>query len=356
MADTSYGVNHPLAVKAWSKTLFKEALQGMWFSKFIGDGQASVIQTKNELRKSAGDRIRVGLRVQLTGAGIQGDATLEGNEEALSTYYDDLLINQVRHAVVSGGKMSEQRVPFSVRREAMEALADWWAKRDEVAIANHLCGNSAETNTVLTGNNSTTAPTTNRILVANGETAESSLSTSTVHAFSLTLLDRAVARAKAPAAGVMPIRPVRVKGSEYFVAFLHPNQVYQMRTSTSTAQWADIQKAAMAGQTSADNPIFTGMLGIYNGVVLHECPYLPAFTLGGSGTNNARRGVFAGAQAAIWGSGQDNADTEMSWSEEMFDYGNRLGVKAGRIYGVKKTVFNSEDFGVITMASYSPNP
>lgn len=353
MANTEYGVNHPLAVKAWSKRLFEESRKQMWFSKFIGTSESSIIQTKTELRKGPGDRIRQGLRVDLTGAGIQGDSTLEGNEEALVTYYDDLLINQLRHAVRSQGKMSEQRIPFSVREQSMTALADWWAKRDEVAIGNQLTGNTAVTNTVLTGNNATTAPSSGRFLVANGEAAESSLSTSTVHYFSLTLIDRAVATAKT--ASPM-IRPIRMDGNEYYAAFLHPYQVYQLRRNTETLQWADIQKAALMGGDRSSNPLFTGALGVYNGVVLHECPLLPEFTLGASGTGNARRAVFAGAQAALWANGGDGGDTAMTWDEELFDYGNQLGVSAGRIYGCKKTVFNSVDFGVITMASYSPAP
>lgn len=354
MADTSFGVNHPLAVKAWAKKLMVESLKQMWFSKFIGSGSRSVIQTFDNLKKDAGDRIRIGLRMQLSGAGVQGDSTAEGNEEALSLYYDDIYINQLRHQVISGGKMSEQRVPFSVREESMQALADWWARRDEEAIANQLAGNTGQSNTAYTGNNATLAPSSNNLLVAN-ETAESSLSTSTVHYFSLTLLDRAVAKAKT----LTPmIRPIRLKGDEYYVAFLHPYQVYQMRTSTSAAQWADIQKAAMAGAKSSDSPIFTGMLGIYNGVVLHECPYLPAFTFGGGATDTGRRAVFAGAQAAAWANGSDggSGDTPVHWNEELFDYGNKLGISAGRIYGTKKLQYNSQDFGVITMASYSPSP
>lgn len=355
MADTSYGVNHPLARKAWSKRLFQEVVKQMWFGKFVGTSNRSVIQMQTDLKKDAGDRIRVGLRMLLSGAGVQGDATLEGNEEALTTYYDDLLINQLRHAVVSGGKMTEQRVTFDIREESMQGLADWWAERTEVWIANQLTGNSAQTDTRYTGHNSPVAPSSSNLLIANGETAESSVSATTVYNFSLTLLDRAVAKAKTNSP---MIRPVRVSGDEYYVAFLHPYQVYQMRTNTNTAQWADIQKAAMAGSRSADNPIFTGMLGIYNGVVLHECPYLPAFTMGGSGTGNARRAVLCGAQAAVWANGSDGGTgTEtMSWNEELFDYGNRLGVSVGQISGVKKTIFNSQDFGTITMSSYSPAP
>ena len=123
MAATSYGVNHPLAVKIWARKLFQEALKATYSSKFMGEGDSAMIQKKGELSKGPGDKITYGLRMQLSGAGVQGDATLEGNEEALVTYSDSIFINQLRHAVRSGGKMSEQRVPFSVRAEARDGLS-----------------------------------------------------------------------------------------------------------------------------------------------------------------------------------------------------------------------------------------
>lgn len=104
MATTQYGVNHPLAVKLWSRKLFQEALKQCWLSKFMGKDAKSAIQIQNDTKKGPGDRIRIGLRMQLTGQGILGDSTLEGNEEALTTYTDDILINQLRHAVRSDGE------------------------------------------------------------------------------------------------------------------------------------------------------------------------------------------------------------------------------------------------------------
>jgi len=98
MATTDYGVNHPLAVKLWSRKLFHEALKQTWAYKFMGKSSNSVIQLVTDASKDAGDKITVGLRMQLTGEGVQGDATLEGQEEALTTYSDTLFINQLRHA------------------------------------------------------------------------------------------------------------------------------------------------------------------------------------------------------------------------------------------------------------------
>lgn len=127
-------------MKLWSKKLFQEALKQTWASKFMGKSSNSLIQIVEDTQKGPGDRIRLPLRMQLSGSGIEGDGTLEGNEEALSTYYDDLLINQLRHAVRSEGKMSEQRVPFSVREEARMGLQDWWADRIDTAKPMALSG------------------------------------------------------------------------------------------------------------------------------------------------------------------------------------------------------------------------
>src|SRR5512135_2787999 len=92
MAQTSYGVNDPLAVKLWSKKLAVEALKQTWASKFFGTDSSALIQIKDETQKSAGDRITYGLRLQLSGAGVQGDGALEGNEESLTTYSDAVLV------------------------------------------------------------------------------------------------------------------------------------------------------------------------------------------------------------------------------------------------------------------------
>jgi len=95
----------------------------------MGKDSNSVIQITEDLSKSAGDRVRNILRMLLSGDGVAGDGTLEGNEESLTTFTDDVFIDQLRHAVRSGGKMSEQRIPFSVREEARLGLQDWWSDR-----------------------------------------------------------------------------------------------------------------------------------------------------------------------------------------------------------------------------------
>lgn len=358
MATTAYGVNHPLAQKLWSKKLFHESIGETFVGKFTGTSDSSLIQLKTETKKDAGDRITVGLRMNLTGAGIQGDSTLEGNEEALVTYSDNIFIDQLRHAVRSSGKMSEQRIPWEVREEARMGLQDWWAERIEVSVANQLTGNTNESDTKYTGNQATIAPSSSRIIVGGGHSTEASLSASTTHAIKLSDLDRAVARAKEPGtAGVPRIRPVKVNGKSYFVVFLHPYQIYQLRADASTAgNFFDVQKAQLQGGKISDNPIITGAEFIYNQCIVHEWNYLPNVASSVTAYTSYRRGVLCGAQALCMAHGQGGSDNKMSWEEELFDYGNQLGVSAGMIFGAKKTVFNSVDFSTIVLSGYAPAP
>ena len=347
MAASSWGVNDALAVKLWSRKLFHEALKQTTMSKYMGEGSNNMIQVMNDTKKGPGDKITFGLRMQLTGAGIAGDSTLEGNEEALATYSDSVLINQLRHAVRSGGKMSEQRIPFSVREEARMGLQDWWADRIDQSLINHLCGVSTQTDTRYTGGNATVAPSSTRVVYPNSnEASEASISTTST--FSLAFLDKAVAMAKV---ATPLIRPIGKDGIDY-VCFIHPYQTLSLRASTGTAgSWGDLTRAMLQGGQSLDKNMWgTGALGVFNRTLLVENTRIP------TPVTSVRRAVLCGAQAGVFAVGQDNSPEKMSWVEELFDYENQLGVSAGMIFGAKKTIFNSVDFGTISMPSYAPAP
>lgn len=361
MAVTSYGVNDPFAVKLWSKRLSIEVLKNTWATKFMGTSSNSIIHVKDELKKSAGDKITYGLRMQLSGNGVLGDGTLAGNEESLTTYSDAVLINQLRHAVRSAGRMSQQRVPFDIRDEALSGLRDWWSDRYDFAFFNQICGNTVQTDVRWTGNQATTAPSyaTNYLSAQGSGFTQDENITSTM-TFVLSLLDRAVERARTLGTSgtgtAAAIRPTRVDGKSFYPVFLHPYQVTDMRTTTATGQWLDIQKAAMTGGEVEDNPIFDGALGVYNGCIIHSDIRVSAGASSSSGTtvqSNVRRAVFCGAQAAMLAFGRDNGPERFTWVEELFDYENELGVSAGSIFGLKKAIFNSFDYATIVLSSWA---
>jgi N4-gp56 family major capsid protein len=303
--------------------------------------------------------------MQLAGAGVIGDGTLEGNEESLTTYTDDLLIDQMRHAVRSGGEMSEQRITFSVREEAMDGLRDWYANRIDTAFFNQIAGNTSVSET-FGGMNLPTAPTgtasaNSRIIYGSGRTSTTASLTATTTAsasargliFTPECIDNAVNYAKI--ANPL-IRPLKVQGQDKYVMFIHPNQTRQLRTNNAanTVTWYDIMRARIQGGETTTNPIFNGALGEYNGVILHESTRVPAPLA--SGNRSFYRSILCGAQAATFATGRRDKDSQMKWVEELFDYENQLGVSTAMIWGMKKMVFNSIDFSTLVVQTYSPNP
>lgn len=351
MATTAYGVNHPLAVKLWSKKLMREALKETYAQRFMGTSKDSLIYVKDELNKSAGDRIRVGLRMLLSGAGVTGDGTLEGQEEELTTFTDNLFIDQLRHAVRSAGEMSEQRVPFSVRSEAMDGLRDWWADKIDTGFMNQIAGIDSGISIQDSGMQAVTAPSTttgnSRVVYPPlaDHTTEASLSASGTASslFTVRHFDSAITQAKV---AEPLIRPLRVNGQYKYVAFLHPYSVHQLRTDSTANRitWYDVMRARVQGG-EMENPIFNGALGEYNQVIIHESTRVPL----APSTTTVRRNVLCGAQAACFGTGQRDTGAQMKWVEEYFDYENQLGVAASMIWGLKKSIFNAIDFGTIVM-------
>jgi len=352
MSVTSYGVNDALSNKLWAKKLNVEALKTTYFGRFMGEGSSNMIQVKTELDQSAGDKVTVGLRVQLSGDGVTEGQTLQGNEESLTTYNDALVINELAHAVRVKNKNSidAQRVPFNLRNEGKDGMSDWFANRFDTCMANHLASNTLVTDMRYSGNNAITAST--NIYRGGGATDDATINGDNTKTMSLGILDALVERANVASP---LIRPIVVGGEKKYLAFLHDYQVTDMRTSTNAGQWLDIQKSALAGGIGSKSPIYTGALGEYNGVILHKWNRLPVgISNAGAAQTSTRRGVFCGAQAALVGFGKEfSKGSHFKWIEELFDYERELGVSAQTVWGIKKSVFNSADFAVIPFTTYA---
>lgn len=360
MSVTNIGVDSPLAVKAWSKQLASEINKSSTIASLIGTDSNSIIQLKDVTNKSAGDSITFGLRTALIGEGVSEGVSLVGAEESLNLLSDKVIINELAHAVRvrNEGTIDAQRVAFNLREEACAGLADWYSERLSLSVFIQLCGymgaklpfrgQDFDVKMLHRGFNVTNAPSADRNIIAGGKKNENQLTATDV--FNLSLIDKAVECAKL---ATPFIRPAKVGGESVYVMYLHPTQVTALRTNTEAGQWLDIQQSIYAG-SRADNPIFSGSLGMYNGVVLRESPYIcPACDLSGDTIPNVRRAVLLGAQAAVIAFGRDRGPDRYQIREELFDYGRELGVAVKTIYGVKKTVFNQTDFGCITVSTYA---
>jgi hypothetical protein len=87
-----------MAVRLWKKALWAQSINENPLSKLVGDSKNSLIFRHSELEKGAGSRLTYSLKRLMTGRGVTGDNVLEGNEEALNFFQDDIFIDQLRHA------------------------------------------------------------------------------------------------------------------------------------------------------------------------------------------------------------------------------------------------------------------
>jgi N4-gp56 family major capsid protein len=237
----------------------------------------------------------------------------------------------------------------------MLGLKDWWAGRIDQAFFNQVAGYTPTTDVRYTGMNAVIGPDASHVTRMNNKATDELVIAG--DEMTLAMIDKMVEGAKlGSTTGTGPvIRPVKVDGEDRYVVVLHTKAVTQLRTNINAGQWLDIEKAAITGDGSARNPIMTGALGMYNGAVLHESTRLPNGVNSTTGLPvvTTRRCVLLGAQAAAIGFGQGQSFKNFDWNEELFDYGNQLGVEAGLIHGLKKLRFNAADFGVIVGVSFT---
>ena len=320
-------ISEALTKKAWAKQLYKEAETESFFARFTGEGPNSIIQKKTDLRKEKGDSITIGLLMKLKGDGVLGEGMLEGNEEKLTILDFSVKVDQIRNGVKLAGSLTEQKAAVDLRTAAKDALKGWMGEKNE-----------KDTFAALTKD-----PTPNRVLYAGGRAAENAITASDT--FSTAVIS--AARRKAMLANPK-VRPVNVNGKNWYVMVVDS---YQARDLKNDPIWVAAQKDAnLRGE---NNPIFTGALGTYDGVILHEHENIIR-TATGAGSIYVGHALLMGAQAGVYAVAK-----EPNWVEKAFDYDDKVGFATGMIRGIEKAKFTDEesdetfDFGVVQVITSS---
>ena len=344
-ADTK--IPQELVLKAWAKQAWEAGLHDSFFHKFMGSNARSIIQVKEDLKKGPGTSINIPLLLPLSGAGVWDDNILEGNEEALEYASFDTYLHYIRHGVRLNGLYEEQKTQINMRKDARDALAEWLSTFIDTNIFSVLTGVMPPF--VAAG---TTAdnyqfpikpPSSDRVIYGGSATSEATVAAADV--FTADLIGEA--KRKATADENTAIRPINIDGHNTDVMVIDP---FQARDLRNDPKWLEAQKHANV--RGEKNPIFSGAMGMYDGVVIHEHNRVPRTATGAS---NAKVGdaLFLGAQAVVFAEG--NAP---KWVEKKFDYENKWGVSCGRMFGLQKSQFkydgtNNTDFGVINVFTSS---
>jgi N4-gp56 family major capsid protein len=352
----------------WSKKLMKDVgrdvANAMRFVTTEEDGNG-VVMIKRDLAKVGGDTQNFTLIARLSGDGVTGDAELEGNEESMDSFNEQIVIDQIRNAVRLKGKLDAQKVVYDQIKPARENLRIWMKEYTVRQIMNKLGG---VTNTTLTDVNgkvvggrvawsntpafipaTDTASATgsgDRYLNAAGHSMATADSGDTM---SLDLVTDVATKAEL---ADPKIQRISSGGDEFWVMYLHPLQVRDIRKSDD---WKTAQQNAR--DRSESNPVFKGALGFWSNVLLLSNEFVPfldisaagnSFRGAASGTNfgvDTARALLCGRQAV----GIAEASNPDALVVEQFDYKNKDGVAINGIFGVQKIMFNSLEFGVIAV-------
>lgn len=369
MAKTIVGLNDSKAVKKYSGALAVDIGRTSYFNKKMmgyGPEASAPIQMLTDLESDAGEQIVYDLNMQLAMQPVEGDATLEGREEDLKFYTDNVYVDQMRGGVNGGGRMTRKRTLHDIRMISKKRQADWWARVFDELYFMYLSGArgvNADFVFPLTypgfANNLLTAPDSGHLKSYNAAgAAVAKGSMVAADKLVVAVIDRLVATADmmgGGTTGVPQIQPIKIDGNDHFVLLMNPWQEYDLRTSTTTGGWLDIQKAAASAE-GRKSPLFSGALGMYNNVILHSHKACIQFTDYGSGAVSAVRALFLGSQAAVCAFGSPGSGLRFDWHEETRDNGNEIVITTNTIFGVKKTTYNGLDFGVIAVDSAAVAP
>lgn len=343
--DVIFLTNDASTRKKWAKDLFRIVLPAVEFNDLVGTGSDSIIQMRTELAKGEGDQIKFDIRLPFTGEGTVGQDPVEGNEEKMRFRNCYFTVEELNHAIDTGGKMDEQRVPYNLMEEAKSGLQDWWGSKLSDYIMSVLAGDSTYRINSKVFAQANVEPDTGHFMQVN-DVAEASMTSADI--LDLSFLDRMKQRAQMPADGCYKVRPIKIGGKEYFRVILHTFVFDRMRTNINAGQWGDLLRAAQ--KLNVPQVEFE-----YNGMLVSKSERVRCTRLVTPSTKTGvYRNVLLGAQAGVfaWGGAGESKSTVMSFTPYTRDAERFVMIRGGGIFGCVKPRFDSHDFGVIVGSSW----
>ena len=378
MALTNFGTLTGDQLQAWSRDFWRVARNQSFINQFAGAGSNAMVQRVTELTKNQkGTKANITLLADMTGDGITGDNTLEGNEEALRAFDISIGLDQLRFANRIAGRMADQKTVVNFREQSRDALAYAMADRcDQLAFLTLSGVAYTQKNN---GGLRATSASAGHELVDLEFASDVSAPTSDRHrrwdATSGLVAGDTTAVAGADKIGYRTIvelkayakdnyiRGIRGAGNqETFHMFVTPQQMAALKLDSDFL--ANVRNAGVRGTS---NSLFSGSASLMvDGVMIHEFRHV--FNTSGATTGSSAN---AGAAGYKWGADADVvggralfcgaqalalADIGLpEMVEDTFDYGNQSGISVGKIFGLRKPKYNSDisgsiqDFGVIAL-------
>lgn len=319
MADQRNQVNIPAALvpKVWAKKVWHEGVKDSYFDKFTAMDGSNVVHQNKDLTTVKGDSVVFGLMMNLTGSGVEGNRQkLSGAEDTLNIYDFTVQTQLVRNAV-SRFEADDQKSQYDMLKEIKVVLKQWLSDWLDNKLISKLSYN----------------PSNGEVLYASAAGTQSSITAN--DKLTTTIISRAKRKAMMHAPKVQPIK---VDGMDKYIMLVHP---WAARDLKDDPKWLAAQQNANI--RGSKNPIFTGALGEYDGVILYEYERVQTGNIGASSANVCQN-LLLGKQAACFAVARPAKHIEQT-----DDYGNIAGNGIAFYGAVEKTKFNSLDYGIINV-------
>jgi hypothetical protein len=343
-------------VQKWDSDFFAEYVRDNRFRPYMGRDTMMPIVVKYELT-SGGKQINIPIIARLNGNGVQDNARLAGNEEALGNFNHPITVRWNRNAV-SLPKSEEHWTEMNLRSATRSVLKTWAAEslRDDVVTALlSFTGASYLASSAATYYAGVAEATKDTWLVNNADRvlfgAAKSNGSSNDHSTALATIDNTADKmttglaslAKELAKEADPhIRPFRVEempGREFFVMFTQSRAFRDLKADSVMQQANRDARPREVGS----NPIFQDGDLIYDGIIFREIPDIPVIS---NGTIDVAPNFLVGAQAVGLAWGQEPKST----SKKEDDYGFFTGLGIEECRGASK-IFRDEtkQHGMVTV-------
>ncbi|WP_019221302.1 DUF4043 family protein [Bartonella senegalensis] len=320
----------------------------------------SIIQMKEKTGREPETSVSFHLRVSMLDGGVTTGETLKGNEQWL--LYDKVHIEELILPLPNRHCVSAQDAQYQL----IDAYSELLSRMFFIQVCGYTADsiNSGKQNLTLQpidyGFNKPTAPSSKRIIRPQGVMKDEDLTDPQHHSFSLDLIDKAVIHAKC---AYHKIRPTYINNRKFYVLYLHPTQVTQLRDNTDPDMWKHIQNANEWMCLDENHPLLEESLGIYNDVVLRQSVDVTngVHSINNTAVNDVRRAVLLGSQSVIMAFGRDYSFENFS----IKNYENPSTVALETIIGMKKARFpipydpqdppkDSQDLATVVIPTYTP--
>lgn len=392
--STTVQSGNALTVKHYNAALFLESARIPSLANLMSDGKPTLgseakkasgqtsagapIVRVDDLSKGMGDEVTVDLFHQINGKPTMGDRKLAGRGESMKFASMNLKIDQGRHMLDSGGRMSQQRTKHQLQKVAHELLKPYYGRLEDQLCLIHLSGargtdtasdwivpleSDPEYAEIMV--NTVTPPTYDRHFYGGDATSIDTIDSA--DKFSLNAVDKLRQTLDLMA---YPLQPIRYKDDQqnednpFYIMLLTPRQWFDFWTSANSgggSEWRSLQANVQARQRDFNHPIFRGECVMWNNILIRKQRRPIRFDTGSSVTvctNTAdaqtttvapsvpvERAILLGAQAMAnaFGSTGGRGTLPFKWHETLEDHDNLKEHSIAWINGKKKIRFKGTD-------------